>query len=126
MSLHVTLDAARTVTTPAATMRTLVTPSTSPGMEVAVWRTDLPAGAVGPRHAIDGDQFVVVLSGALTVEIDGTAYDVGAGDGILLPGGAQRVISTATSEGAATITVGNPGAFATVGDNAPVPVPWTA
>lgn len=126
MSLHITLDSARTVTTPAAVMRTLVSPTTSPAMDLAVWRTDLPAGATGPRHTIDGDQCVVVVSGAVAVEIDGTAYEVGAGDAFLLPGGSVRVIAAAGAEPATTMTVGSPGAHATVGDGEPVAVPWTA
>ncbi|HET9632711.1 MAG TPA: cupin domain-containing protein [Terrabacter sp.] len=126
MSLHIPLDTARTVTTAAATMRTLVSPSTSPAMEVAVWRTELPAGAAGPRHTIDGDQLVVVVSGTVAVDVDDTAYEVGAGDAFLLPGGSPRVLAAAGGEPATTITVGRPGARAAVGDGEPVPVPWTA
>jgi quercetin dioxygenase-like cupin family protein len=126
MSMHITLDSTRTVATAAATMRTLASPSTSPAMDVAVWRTDLPAGSTGPRHRIDGDQLVTVLSGALEVLIDDAAYQVGPGDAILLPGGATRVIAAAGEEPASTLTVGNPNALATVADGQPVPVPWTA
>lgn len=125
MSLHISLDTARTVATPAATMRSLVTPSTSPAMDVAVWHTELPAGVAGPRHTIDGDQLLVVVSGTMSVDIDDTAHEVSAGDAIVLPGGAARVLAAAGGEPAATITVGHPGAQATVGDGQPVQVPWT-
>jgi quercetin dioxygenase-like cupin family protein len=126
MSMHITLDSTRTVATAAATMRTLVSPSTSPAMDVAVWRTDLPVGSTGPRHTIDGDQLVTVLSGVLAVQIDDTAYEVGPGDAVLLPGGSPRVIAAGGGEPATTLTVGHPDALATVGDGQPVPVPWTA
>ncbi len=126
MSLHITLETARTVTTPAATMRTLVSPTTSPALDIAVWRTDLPAGSEGPRHAIDGDQLVVVIAGAIAVHIDDSACEVGTGDAILLPGGSSRMIAAAGDEPAITITVGHPNAVATVGDGQPVQVPWTA
>ena len=126
MSLHVPLENARTLTTPAATMHTLASPTTSPAMDVAVWRTELPAGSVGPRHTVDGDHLLVVLAGAVRVEIDNTPYDVEAGDAIKLPAGAVRVIAATGSGPATTLTIGRPNAFATVGDGDPVPVPWTA
>jgi quercetin dioxygenase-like cupin family protein len=126
MSLHVSLDAARTVTTPAATMRTLTSPTASPPMPVAVWRTELAAGSSGPRHVINGDHFVVVLGGTLHVEIDGRTHDVVAGDGIKLPAGCTRVIGATDDGPAVTLTVGEPDARASVGSGDPVPVPWTA
>ena len=125
MSLHISLDTTRTVATAAATMRTLVTPSTSPAMDMAVWRTELPAGVAGPKHTIDGDQLIVVVSGTVSVGLGDTAHEVNAGDAFLLPGGAPRVIAAAGGEPATTITVGHPGALATVGDGQPVQVPWT-
>ena len=126
MSLHVPLDTARTVTTPSGTMVTLASPTTTPAMDVAVWRTELPGGVAGPRHTIDGDQFVVVVSGTLTVEVDNTSYELDAGGCIKLPTGATRVIAAAPAGPAITLTVGRPGAMARVGDADPVPVPWTA
>ncbi|GAB3441005.1 hypothetical protein GCM10027517_16310 [Phycicoccus ginsengisoli] len=126
MSLHISLDAARTVATAAATMRTLATPTTAPALDVAVWRTDLPAGSAGPPHVIDGDQLVVVVDGTLTVQVDDTGREVAAGDAVLLPGGSQRVLGAAGGRPATTLTVGRPNAMATVGDGEPVLVPWTA
>jgi quercetin dioxygenase-like cupin family protein len=125
MNLHATLESARSVTTTAATMRTLTSPSSSPEMPIAIWRTDLPVGAVGPEHAIDTDQFVVVVDGAIDVDIDGRSVRVVEGDGIKLPQGLTRVIKSADDSPASTITIGHPDAHATVGDNHPVPVPWT-
>ena len=125
-SLHVPLEAARTVATPAATMHTLASPTTSPAMDVAVWRTELPAGSAGPRHVIDVDQLLVVLAGAVRVEVEATAYDVVAGEAVKLPAHAARVIAASGTGPATTLTVGGPNASATVGDADPVPVPWTA
>ncbi len=125
MSLHVPLESARTVTTPAATMRTLASPTTSPAMPLAVWRTELAAGTAGPRHSIDTDQLVTVVAGSLHVEIDGASFEVDAGDAIKLPAGATRVIAAGAGP-AVTVTVSRADARATVGDGDPVPVPWTA
>ena len=126
LTLLTPLGSARTVKTPAATMRTLTSPTSAPAMPVAIWRTDLPASATGPEHAIDTDQFVVVLSGTLDVRIADVDHRVAEGDGIKLPAGATRVIRSADGKPASTLTIGGADARATVGDNAPVPVPWTA
>jgi len=126
MNLLASLSEARSVATPAATMRTLTSPTTTPEMPAAIWRTDLPAGTSGPEHTIDSDQFVVVISGAIDVRIGGEPHLVGEGDGIKLPAGCTRVITPAGDSPASTITFGAANAHATVGDNDPVLVPWTA
>lgn len=126
MNLHASLTAARSITTPGATMRTLTSPSSTPDMPIAVWRTELPAGVSGPDHSIDGDQFVIVVSGGIDVRVDGIDHHVAEGDGIKLPGGVNRVIKASGDSPAVTITVGPAGARATVGSNDPVPIPWTA
>jgi quercetin dioxygenase-like cupin family protein len=125
MDLLAPLPDARTVSTPAATMRTLTSPTTGPAMPTAIWRTDLAADTPGPDHAIDGDQFVVVVAGAIEVRIDGRDHRVAEGDGIKLPAGSHRVIAAADGRPASTITFGPPEARATVGEGDPVLVPWT-
>lgn len=126
MNLLASLPLARSVTTPAATMRTMTSPTSTPPMPTAIWRTDLSAGTSGPEHTIDSDQFVVVISGAIEVRIGDDDHLVGEGDGIKLPSGLSRVITPANGAPASTITFGQPDAHARVGDNDPVLVPWTA
>ncbi|HQR25487.1 MAG TPA: cupin domain-containing protein [Nocardioides sp.] len=126
MTLHVHLQTARTVGTAAATMRTLASPSSEPTMPFAVWRTELPAGSRGPEHTIDVDQFVVVVEGVIDVTVERSTYVVRSGDGLKLPAGASRTVSASGPAAAATLTVGQPGARASVGDADPVLVPWTA
>lgn len=120
---------ARTIETPAATMRTLASPGFGPGLDpalpVSVWRTEVAAGTPGPEHVVDVDHFVVVLEGALEVRVDGVEHRLGAGDGILVPAGSTRVIR-AGDTGAVTVTLGGAGGRATVGDADPVLIPWSA
>jgi quercetin dioxygenase-like cupin family protein len=120
---HVRLLETRVAETPAATMRTYASPSTPVGAEVAVWRTDMPAGATGPLHAIDTDQVVVVLEGDLSAEVDGRSCHVPVGDSLVLPARSQRRL-TAGATGLVTLTASTPGARARVGDADPVVVPW--
>ena len=120
---HVRLLETRVAETPAATMRTYASPSTPAGADIAVWRTEMPAGATGPLHAIDTDQVVVVLEGDLSAEVDGRSCQVPVGDSLVLPARSQRRL-TAGATGLVTLTASTPGARARVGDADPVVVPW--
>ena len=122
---HLPVTAARVVETPAATMRTYASPTTENRAPVAVWRTEMAAATSGPVHVVDLDQVVVVVSGELTAEVDGTAFVVPAGDSALLPADAERRL-TAGPEGLVTVTASLPGASARIGAGDPVPVPWAS
>jgi quercetin dioxygenase-like cupin family protein len=95
-------DARRTVT-PAATMTTLASP-TQGGAAQPVWRVDMSPQAAGPTHAIDTQQIWTVLDGAATIEIDGDAVAVSAGDTIVIAADARRHI-TAHEAGMSAIVV---------------------
>ena len=116
----------RAVSTPAATMRTYASPSTQSDLPFAVWRTELPAGATGPRHAVDVDQYMVVLEGAVQVEVGDELTALEAGDGIRLPAHVTRQITAPGASPALLLTAGTGGARATVGDDDPVVIPWSA
>lgn len=123
MSLLTSMTAARTVETPAASMRTYAGPSTDGAADVSVWRTEMAAGAAGPVHVVDTDHVVVVLEGHLSATVDGTTMAAGPGDGVLLPAGSERQL-VAGSSGVTTLTAARPGSTARVGDAEPVPIPW--
>jgi len=114
---------APTMSTPNAVMRIYASPSVN-GAPVAVWRTDMRAGARGPRHAASQDQVLIVLDGAASVDIDGTVLSLSRGDSLLLPRGLGRQVSCA-AETLSTLTCGLPAAEATVEGQDPVPIPWT-
>jgi quercetin dioxygenase-like cupin family protein len=122
--MHVPLSTTRVVETPAATMRTYASPSTSAAAPVAVWRTEMAAATSGPVHVVDVDQVVVVVAGHLAVDLAGRQFVVPAGDSAVLPAGAERRLSAGAEE-LVTVTASLPGASARMGDRAPVPVPWT-
>ena len=117
------LPASRTVTTPAATMHTLASPTTEPPTDVAVWRTELPAGTAGPLHAVDRDHVVVVVEGSLGVVLGGERTVVPTGGSVVLGAGVSRQLAAADGP-AVTITAASPGSTASVGGGDPVAVPW--
>lgn len=121
---HLTAHEARVTATAAATMRTFASPTTDAPVPLAVWRTEMAPGSVGPVHRVDRDQVVVVVAGRLTADVDGEPTSVSAGDALLLPTGARRQLSASGSAALVTITASLPGASAVVGNGDPVPVPW--
>ena len=121
--MHVPLSTAPVVQTPAATMRTYATPSTTGPAPLAVWRTEMAAGTSGPVHVIDVDQVVVVIEGELRADVADRRFVVPAGDSVLLPAHAERRLAAGTQD-LVTVTASPPGASARVGDGDPVPVPW--
>ncbi len=106
-----------------AVMRTYASPTVGDN-SVAVWRTEMAAGAAGPLHATDVEQVVVVVEGRLEAVVDGVERILAAGDAVVLPPGTPRRLSNAGDGTVVTLTAAHPGAQATVGDADPVPVPW--
>jgi quercetin dioxygenase-like cupin family protein len=123
MNVLVTLAEARTVETPAASMRTYASPSAATATDVAVWRTEMAPDTSGPVHVIDTDHAVVVIDGLLRAVVGGTTVDAGPGDCVLLPRGEERQL-TAGPSGVVTLTAAQPGSTARAGDADPVRVPW--
>ncbi|MFC8503970.1 cupin domain-containing protein, partial [Pedococcus sp. NPDC057267] len=124
-SRDVRLADARTVVTPAATMRTYASPSGPATASVAVWRTEMAAGATGPLHSVSEDQVLVVVQGTLSGTLGEQQVDLGTTDAVVLPAGVDRQV-TAGPDGAVALVASTPGATARVGDGDPVPVPWPA
>lgn len=123
MNIHVALADARPTVTPAASMRTYVSPSTDTPATLSVWRTDMEAGAAGPLHVIDTEHVVVVTAGVLQAEVAGQEVRVEAGGCVVLPAHSERRL-TAGPAGVSTLTVALPGSTAHAGDADPVRVPW--
>lgn len=121
--LDVRLADARTVVTPAATMRTYASPSGPATASVAVWRTEMAAGAAGPLHTVSEDQVLVVVQGSITATVGEQQLDLGTADAVALPAGVTRQV-TAGPDGAVAVVASTPGATARAGDGDPVPVPW--
>lgn len=117
-----TLGSAPTVATSNATMRTYASP-THNGAAVAVWRTEMPAGAAGPVHTVSEDQVLVVLASQARIRLRDRVLDLVPGDGVVLPAGDERQVS-ALGDGLTAIVSGLPGATARVGSGEPVPLPW--
>ena len=115
----------RRVETPNAVMITLASP-TQGGSTQALWRVDMPAGARGPVHAMDGEQIWTVLAGAATVVIGGERHELGAGDTLVIASDVRRQVIVADDRALSAVVTGRGGARARPVGGDPVVPPWIA
>jgi quercetin dioxygenase-like cupin family protein len=123
MNRLITLAGARTIDTPAASMRTYASPSADCTADVSVWRTEMQPDSAGPVHVIDTDHVVVVIDGLLRAVVGGVKIVASAGDCVILPRGEERQLAAGPS-GLTTLTAAQPGSTARAGDADPVRLPW--
>jgi quercetin dioxygenase-like cupin family protein len=127
--MHVTrvpvtrLSDSRVHTTPNATMRTYSSPSLN-GASLAVWRTEMAAGAVGPTHTISAEQVLVVVAGRLAVAFAEAEVQAGPGDSVCVPAQELRTLRNAGEEPLTFVAASAAGAVAQVDGGEPVVVPW--
>jgi quercetin dioxygenase-like cupin family protein len=116
----------RRTETPNAVMTTLASP-TQGGAEHSVWRVEMAPGASGPAHAFDAQQVWTAVAGAATVELDGEALAVAAGDTLVLPSQAPRRIVADSAAGFTAIVAGSSAGRATLTDGTDRGIPpWIA
>ncbi|MFD6453666.1 cupin domain-containing protein, partial [Nocardia sp. NPDC060220] len=71
-----------------ARFTSLVRPGTG-SAELCVWQTEVRADSVGVPHRILGEEAFVVLSGEVTMTIDGESTPMKPGDAAVAPAGSM-------------------------------------
>ncbi|ROO89988.1 cupin domain [Actinocorallia herbida] len=118
---------ARQTSTPTATMTTLASPTLGEAA-TSVWRVDVaPDAPVGPVHVIDAEQVWTFLSGVATVEVDGRAATLGAGDTIVIPADETRQVRADRATGFTALVTAAAGARAALSGTGEFQTPpWIA
>lgn len=116
---------ARRTSTPNGTMTTFASP-TQGGAVQALWQVEMPPGAVGPLHVMDGEQVWTVLGGGAHVDVGGGREELRAGDTLVLPAGVPRRIHADHDGGLTAVVTGRGGAVASGPDRDPVVPGWIA
>jgi quercetin dioxygenase-like cupin family protein len=75
----------RRVETPNGIMSTLATPTQGDTRDLAVWHVDMTPGRRGPLHAFDRETVWTLLTGAVTLDLEGEKIDLAAGDTVIIP-----------------------------------------
>ena len=119
MTASVLLPAAmRRSETPNAVMTTLASPTQGPTDRISLWKISMQPGKRGPLHVFDSEQIWHLVAGEADFEIDGEVHRVQAGDAVVLPAGAVRVVASVTA--AEFIACGQGDAIASVvGEDTP-------
>jgi quercetin dioxygenase-like cupin family protein len=119
MSASVLVPAAmRRSETPNAVMTTLASPTQGPTGRLSLWKIAMRAGQRGPLHVFDSEQVWHLLAGEADFEVDGEVHHLRAGDAVVIPAGAARVVTSVTA--AEFIACGHGDAIVSVvGEDAP-------
>jgi quercetin dioxygenase-like cupin family protein len=101
------------------------TPCASPrsgASELAMWIVEFEPGAAGAPHHVDREELLHVLSGSLTIEVDGEPAELSAGDTLSVPAGALLLLRNANA--ARVLACARAGLTATLADGSQLQPPW--
>ncbi|NEA66533.1 cupin domain-containing protein [Streptomyces sp. SID12488] len=92
--------------------------------DLAAWRTEIPAGTVGPAHTISHEETFYVLSGRLRLTIGGESAELGAGDAAVAPAGSELAVANTTDRPAHMWVTTRVGLSAELADGSTITPPW--
>ncbi|MGW5441125.1 cupin domain-containing protein [Nocardia asteroides] len=108
-----------------ARFTSLLRPGTG-SAELCVWQTEIAPDSVGVPHRILGEEAFVLLSGAVTITIDGESVPMRAGDAAVAPAGSMLGISNAAAEPAVFLVTVRAGFSAQLPDGSTFVPPWAS
>ncbi|MEV6062242.1 cupin domain-containing protein [Nocardia asteroides] len=108
-----------------ARFTSLVRPGTG-SAELCVWQTEIAPESVGVPHRILGEEAFVLLSGAVTMTIDGESAPMRPGDAAVAPAGSMLGISNAAAEPAVLLVTVRVGFTAQLPDGSTFVPPWAS
>ncbi|WP_410877065.1 cupin domain-containing protein [Nocardia sp. A7] len=108
-----------------ARFTSLVRPGTG-SVELCVWQTEVRAGSVGVPHRILGEEAFVLLSGAVTMTIDGESAPMRPGDAAVAPAGSLIALTNSTDESATLLVTVRVGFTAELPDGSTFTPPWAS
>lgn len=90
---------------------------------LCAWRLDVPTGLVGVSHRPDREEVLLVLTGRLTVRLDGVTAALEPGSVALVPAGSEFAVDAGPEGGSAWVTTTS-GLEATLPDGSTFAPPW--
>lgn len=91
--------------------------------QLCAWRLTVPAGAAGVAHRPTREEVILILTGRLSVALDGVTSGLSPGDVAVVPAGAELRVDGGDSECTAWVTT-TPGLEAVLGDGTRLVPPW--
>ncbi|WKG10734.1 cupin domain-containing protein [Nocardia sp. PE-7] len=108
-----------------ARFTSLVRPGTG-SAELCVWRTEVAADSVGVPHRILGEEAFVLLSGEVTMTIDGESAPMKPGDAAVAPAGSMIALANSTDQSATLVVTVRVGFAAELPDGSTFTPPWAS
>lgn len=108
-----------------ARFTSLVRPGTG-SAELCVWQTEVGADSVGVPHRILGEEAFVLLSGEVTMTIDGESALMKPGDAAVAPAGSMIALANSADEPAALLVTVRVGFAAELPDGSTFTPPWAS
>lgn len=108
-----------------ARFTSLVRPGTG-SAELCVWQTEVAADSVGVPHRILGEEAFVLLSGEVTMTIDGESAPMKPGDAAVAPAGSMIALANSTGELTTLLVTVRVGFAAELPDGSTFTPPWAS
>ncbi|MFF5036214.1 cupin domain-containing protein [Nocardia salmonicida] len=108
-----------------ARFTSLVRPGTG-SAELCVWQTEVAADSVGVPHRILGEEAFVLLSGEVTMTIDGESAPMKPGDAAVAPAGSVIALANSADEPATLVVSVRVGFAAELPDGSTFTPPWAS
>jgi mannose-6-phosphate isomerase-like protein (cupin superfamily) len=119
---HITADDAQTFTLPGIEFTGLAAPSRG-ARESSVWIVQIRPGTPGTPHQLTREEVLIVLEGRARATLDGTAYDLEAGNAFIVPPRTDFALANPFADTFRAVAVLPVGGQGIVGDDTFVP-PW--
>jgi quercetin dioxygenase-like cupin family protein len=106
-----------------ATFHSFAAPATG-SRELCAWRLEVAPGTAGAAHRVSREEVLLVLTGDLTVTLDGVTAQLAPGEAVVVPAGSRfRVDNTSAGPATAWVTT-SVGLEATMADGSTISPPW--
>jgi quercetin dioxygenase-like cupin family protein len=93
--------------------------------ELCAWRLEVPGGSRGLPHTITREEVVLLLTGAVSITIDGAVTRLAPGDAAVVPAGATLCLDNVADEPATAWVATSVGLEAVLPDGTRITPPWT-
>ncbi|MGX6605529.1 cupin domain-containing protein [Micromonosporaceae bacterium Da 78-11] len=106
-----------------ATFHSFTAPA-SGSKELCAWRLEIAAGTPGQAHHVSQEEVLLLLTGQITVTLDGVPGTLAPGEAVLVPAGAEFCVDNLSAEPASAWVTTRVGLRATLPDGSTISPPW--
>ena len=106
-----------------STFHSFAAPATG-SSELCAWRLEVAPGTDGVAHRVSREEVFLLLSGTLTVTLDGVTQPLAPGEVVVVPAGSQLCVDNPSAVAATAWVTTSVGLEATMPDGSTISPPW--